>query len=273
MLSSLLLVSGSLAQSLKGCYKDDGSMNNLGSYTFQSQGYCSTTCKAQGFSVFGMASGDECLCGASLPADSVASSFCNQACTGYPGDTCGGNGYISVWLAGSGTVPNNIPKSGSNSKAAAIPSANPTMAPGSPTTPVAPSVIYVTTAVVQQGATVVQTVVASATRVTTATPSSTSATASSLGSISPGMAAGIAISVIVVFVVGIATFILLRRRRSEVRTYRRQFEETKIGSASATTKPIPSLDSRLEISAMRRNSSESLADNQDYSRKILRVVN
>ncbi len=88
VLSSLLLVSGSLAQSLKGCYKDDGSMNNLGSYTFQSQGYCSTTCKAQGFSVFGMAAGDECLCGASLPADSVANSFCNQACTGYPGDNC-----------------------------------------------------------------------------------------------------------------------------------------------------------------------------------------
>lgn len=54
--------------------------------------------------------------------------------------------------------------------------------------------------------------------------------------------------------------------------YKRHIEA---GGAGHTQSPSPSLvDNRLDTSlAIRRNSSESLADNQDYSRKILRVVN
>lgn len=83
------LASLAFAQTSRGCYKIDSSLSSLGSYAYQSTGYCLTQCSGSRSAVFALTAGDQCLCGNSLPAGgSVDSSNCNIACTGYPSDNC-----------------------------------------------------------------------------------------------------------------------------------------------------------------------------------------
>lgn len=95
------------------------------------------------------------------------------------------------------------------------------------------------------------------------------------GGISGGAIAGIVIGVIAALAIGaLAIFFYRRRKRADedvVGEYKRHIEPPSTGLIASHS---ASLDNRLDTSmAIRRNSSESLADNQDYSRKILRVVN
>lgn len=81
-------------QTSEGCYAADDSFTSLGSYQYQSEGYCDTQCKASNSAVFAMTAGDECLCGNSLPSGgTVSASLCNLTCSGYPEDIC----KSSIW--------------------------------------------------------------------------------------------------------------------------------------------------------------------------------
>ena len=74
----------------KGCFTSSAGMMDLGSYMYQSPGYCQQQCVDQNKPVMGTTMGSNCWCGDLLPASSnkVSDSECNSKCNGYDKDTC-----------------------------------------------------------------------------------------------------------------------------------------------------------------------------------------
>lgn len=89
VLASIVTMShgASAAATSEGCYVAD-TLTSLGTYQYQSEGYCAGQCTDQGYAVFGMSDGNVCACGNSLPTTKASSSMCDTACVGYPSDTC-----------------------------------------------------------------------------------------------------------------------------------------------------------------------------------------
>ncbi|ORY84428.1 hypothetical protein BCR37DRAFT_386586 [Protomyces lactucae-debilis] len=276
------------AQSSSSCYKLDSSLTDQGAYQYQSAGYCLGLCRDAGLAVYAMADGNHCYCGNSLPSTSADSANCNIACVGYPSDNCGGSGYFLVALTGTGTL------TGGGTLSGGISSVGGAAASRQPTTPVTQartsttvgSPVTITTAVVQ-GVTVVQTVTA---RPTAQPSSSSSSSASSQTSnssqkssgLSGGAIAGIIVGVLALLAaIGAGIFLWKRKQQRDESSlfsgqeYKRHIEPAAGGTLARQGNGGGSFaDTRLDTSlAMRRDSSESFADNQDYSRKILRVVN
>lgn len=92
----------------QGCYGSAGSLTSVGTYIYQSTGYCAVKCKNNGKAVMATTNGTECYCGDVLPAasDKVEDSKCTTPCVGYPMDTCGGAGFFSVATLFDGTTGN-----------------------------------------------------------------------------------------------------------------------------------------------------------------------
>ena len=73
--------------------------HSLGSYTYQSNGWCYDHCNTY---AFGIVQSDKCWCSNYAPAKTVdVSTFCNKTCPGYPTDLCGDKdagyfGYIPI---------------------------------------------------------------------------------------------------------------------------------------------------------------------------------
>lgn len=86
-----------------------------------------------------------------------------------------------------------------------------------------------------------------------------------------GIAAGVVVGVVVIAAAagGLWFFIRAKKRREVEEEYKRQ------AAINAFVKPgsteVSSFDTRLEPAIMRRMSDGSIADNQDYSRRILKV--
>ena len=98
----------------------------------------------------------------------------------------------------------------------------------------------------------------------TKTPSDTGKSSSG---VSGGAVAGIVIAVLIFIAIGAGAFIYIRRRRAD--EYQKQFEGT--NSGSNLHQPFGT-DQRLEPGMVQKRASVgSLADERDYSRKILRV--
>ena len=239
-------------------------------YTYQSKGYCAGQCSSSSY--LATSKGNECLCGNKTPANLVSDSNCNVQCTGYGQEMCGGNGYLSVYSLTGGGGDQVGGSSNSTSSASSAASSISTSSPSSTTA--APSVVYVTT-----GGVTVTSIAASP----TSTPSSSSSSGGSSSKISTGAIAGIVVGVIGAGALAGVGFFFYRRNK------RRAQEDG--GSTSIYGKSpgsghqrIPSTgipppqnpfkphDPRLEPEMMQqRYSTGSLADEQDYSRKILRV--
>ncbi|BFZ56331.1 Protein SLG1 [Savitreella phatthalungensis] len=299
MLRRLLLLgaaSSAAAQAVIGCYKTDSSFTDLGSYLYQSKGYCLEQCKAAGYSIAATSQGDHCLCSNSQPSGSaVSSSSCNLACSGYPSDNCGGDSYMYVFsTGGSATSAAQTSTTGTAKNGATTSTATPTAAA---------QTIIVTSQ--QQGTTIIKTVVASATATTSASRSSStqqssnSSKSSSGGGIGAGGIAGVIIGVIaaLAIIAGLVYVFWWRRRhddddddatgRVERGSGNPQMRSAFGAGSTFRTNPksaanqdnaplpaVPAFDQRLDHGMVgRRNSQESLADNFDYSRRILRVVN
>ena len=71
-----------------GCFSSSGSLDSLGSYTYQASGYCLEQCAGQ--AITALTGGDPCLCGAEAPslADKVDTAKCSTNCNGYPQEKC-----------------------------------------------------------------------------------------------------------------------------------------------------------------------------------------
>ncbi|KAH0542374.1 hypothetical protein FGG08_003219 [Glutinoglossum americanum] len=161
---------------------------------------------------------------------------------------CGGSDYWSVFLTGTQA---NVDSVDSSSSSSAAPSGSKSAGPS----------------VVTVGGLVGSTVVVTA-------PGGSGSGKASGGS-KAGIAAGVVVGIIVVgAIVGGAWFYLrARKRRALEEEYRRNATINSFIAKPGSTSSIS--DSRLEPSVMmqRRMSDGSIADNQDYSRRILKVTN
>jgi len=251
-LSTLFLFSLVTSQqiSLVGCYKYDDSFTSMGVYIFQSSGACTKNCSSGGYPLAGLSNGNICLCGSSYPSTDVSSSYCSMPCVGYDKEDCGADGYMTVWTTGLSNVQIGNSNGTSSSSTATTKST------------ASPTVVYITTG----GVTVTQ---------TRSSPTETSASSSggggTGGGIGAGGIAGIVVGILLVAAIGGGLFIFFRRRRlkNDPVLYPHSSATPFVGGGG-----MPQSDPRLEPQMMQRRISEgSLADEQDYSRKILRVVN
>ncbi|KAI1007117.1 hypothetical protein K3495_g1104 [Podosphaera aphanis] len=248
------------AVSSKGCFSSTTGLTLNGSQTFNSMGACSSVCLAIKAPVMAMQD-SECYCGSKLPptTSSVDDSKCSISCPGYPADTCGGSDAYSVYLTGiSAAVGNADPQPNSDPSQSSPTSAlksSPTIAPS-------PSVVTV------GGQTVVVTA-------NPEIPKSSSASSSGDKPNKAGIAAGIIVGMLIVAAI-IGGFILIARNR------KRRAIEAEHRQAAAVSSFIdggknmgPVSDTRLDptVMASRRMSDGSIADDQDYSRRILKVTN
>lgn len=255
----------------QGCYSSSAPLTFNDTYTYQSSGYCTSQCQGNGQNVAATTNGGDCWCGDEYPAlaDKVDQDKCSTPCQGYDTEMCGGDGFWSVYPSIDGSSVVNY---GGSSSSSSLSSSGTTQAPS--TTHAAATVI---TSAVSGGQTVLVTVAAPA-----ATGSSTSASKSGGGggSNTAGIAAGVVVGVVAAAAIAAGLFFFIRhkkgkdaesdfKQRTQVADFMRGANERKPPGTSYSGMS----DQRLDPEAGRRNSVGSLADNQDYSRRILRVAN
>lgn len=189
----------------------------------------------------------------------VDDKFCDTGCVSWKEDNCGSASgatpiYYAVW------------RSGLKSTVLNLDSVSSTAAPGSsPTTSSAASVVTV------KGQTVVVTASSSATGTVVSSSSSS-------GPSTAGIAAGVVVGVIAIAAIagGIWFYMRAKRRREVEEEYKRQAAVTAfVSGGKPRSSAGSSHDMRLDpvIMTQRRMSDGSIADNQDYSRRILKVTN
>ncbi|KAK4990806.1 Protein SLG1 [Elasticomyces elasticus] len=268
------------AMSYQGCYSSSEPLSDQGSFMYQTSGHCQPICVGLGNTVMGLSSGSDCWCGALLPpADSkVDNSKCNSPCNGYKDENCGGgNNYWSVYLTGlnKNPVPNYNPGSSASVTMAATtipPSSSTTASAHADSTTIAPSIVTS----VAPGQTIVVTLPAGGAAASTETASTKQK--SSGGPNVAGIVAGVIVGVLfIVLIAGGLFFFARHRRRKQAleESKSHQVQEFAASGKSPWTGQSRVNDSRLDPEAVmqRRASDGSIADNQDYSRRILQVTN
>ncbi|KAI9757028.1 MAG: hypothetical protein M4579_003597 [Chaenotheca gracillima] len=260
------------AMTYKGCFSSSDPLTSKGGYQFQTQGYCQTVCAPLGKAVMGLTSGDECWCGDKLPASSskVSDSECNQPCKGFNKNECGGSNKWTVYLTGTNNNVGSVGGGGDDDSSSIAPS--PTQKNGPSPKPTKAPVVSVITVGGQT-----QTVTQPNAQSTGADGASPSPSKKSSPASTAGIAAGVVVGVVLVgAAIGGAFFFLRRRKRRAIEDeYRRNAAANSLGNGGKPGSASSISDSRLEPSVMmqRRMSDGSMADNQDYSRRILKVTN
>ena len=231
-----------------GCYNDVGDLKNEGSNTFQTSGSCQAICANAGYAVMATEQGSFCYCGSALPPEEYETNnaSCNSPCNGYGQDMCGGIGAWTVYLVG---LTGDLVSTQTVSSSTTSTSSTSSSTSNASSTTTQPAVVT------KPGHTVV------------VTASSTPAPSSGSGS-KVGIAVGVVVGVIALAgIIGGIIIYFKQRRRREIE------EEHRRNAASSTYKPEPKNDSRLDAGAInaRRTSIGSIADEGDFSRRILQV--
>ncbi|KAH0401446.1 hypothetical protein KCU89_g4153, partial [Aureobasidium melanogenum] len=272
-----------------GCFSGSAGLEDNGTFNYQSKGHCQETCIGVGATVMAMTDGNDCWCGSTLPAKSSLQSDdskCSTSCVGYPDDMCGGDGYWSVYYTttdtdigyyGGGSSSSSSSSSSAAKSSASSSSSSSSSAPSSmitsttSTTPTAAKATVITS--VAPGTTVIITQVPTS----TGTSSADSEKSHKGGSNTAGIAAGVVVGIVVVAALfGAAFFFWRRKQRRETETGHQQLNDYSSSAQKPMAfRPAPGPDSRIDPDAMasRRMSDGSIADNEDYSRRILKVTN
>ncbi|RGP59920.1 cell wall integrity and stress response component 1 [Fusarium longipes] len=240
----------------QGCWKSIGNMTEIYSGTSTTSGYCWNECKKK-YSVLAL-QGSTCYCGQLYPeeGDQVDDDKCDWECPGWPFEACGAlKKYYSVFNTGKELAPDNYVEEKSTTSAAAS------------STDAAAS-----------------TATGGDSSAATQTDAAASSEAASDDDKKDGpnvaaIAAGVVVGVVLVAAIGGgAIFFVRRRRNAEIEEEHRR--NAAVNAFINGSKPpgssgsISMTDSRLDpVMAHRRLSDGSIADNQDYSRRILRVTN
>ncbi|EDN08814.1 WSC domain-containing protein [Histoplasma capsulatum] len=230
----------------KGCYKSSDPLVDDGEYTWQSVGHCQQICVKSQKPVMAV-SGFNCFCGDQLPreSDETTSDKCDTPCGGWPDDNCGGNNAYHVLLTGF-MQEKNVPVLGGKSSTG---SSSNTQTSSSSNNNGGPTVVV--TATGQPGK----------------------------GPNKAGIAAGVVVGIVALGAIigGGFFFMKYKKRKAVEEEYRRN---ATISSFVSGGKPLSSQqsslsDSRLDQAMMshRRQSNGSIADDQDFSRRILKVTN
>lgn len=250
---AIALPRGLNAMTLEGCFHSNQGLKFNATWTWQTSGWCQPKCVGMNQAVLATTNGSDCWCGNVLPPASskVADSFCNKNCTGFGQEMCGGDGYYSVWNDGLSAHVDSFGGPASTSTAApssTAPSAN------------RPSTVTI------GGQTVV----------VTAPPGSNKSGGS--GPNKGAIAGGVVVGILAVAAIagGLFFFMRNRKRRELEEEHRRNAAINSIMTANkgAGSGSSSFSDTRLDpIMAQRRMSDGSIADNEDYSRRILKVTN
>jgi len=233
-----------------GCYTSLGDMVLNVTDNFNTQGSCNIACRGMGKSV-GASQQKKCYCGDDYPPLNTLTNdaACGEPCPGYGPDACGGlntytvyNTGLNVQVADSANVTTSSTTVGSDADATSTQAA---------------------------------VVTVSGTVLVTQTP----AASSSSGSNTVGIAVGVVVGILAVAGISGAGFFFMRRRRNaEIEDEHRRNAAVNAfisgGKPPSSSGGLSISDQRLDpVMAQRRMSSGSIADDQDYSRRILRVTN
>ncbi|EHK23446.1 uncharacterized protein TRIVIDRAFT_74082 [Trichoderma virens Gv29-8] len=249
----------------QGCWSSKGNMTQATDVksTTVSSGACNLYCSNNHFPVSGL-QGDECFCGFAYPPEDtqVDTDKCTFPCPAYPQEACGAlghPGFFSIYNTGVNINPPNYePPSSSSSSSSS--SSTSTTSSGSEKSSSASS---------PSGP---------ASQSAEATPTDAPPSSGKKTNVA-GIAAGTVVGVVVLGgLIGAALFTMRRRRNAEIEEeHRRNAAVNAFINGSkppSTSGSISMTDSRLDpIMAHRRLSDGSIADNEDYSRRILRVTN
>ncbi len=248
--------------------------------TYQSSKTCQVDCASQGYNYFALKNGADCYCGDSNAdsGDKVSSTNCNVGCLGYNQEMCGGqNAYnfyeVDIAVSSKGSASSTTLSSSTSSLSTSSTTSTtdlPGATSGSDSTPRPNSS-------------------ASSTTNSSSSSSSNSPSASASGDkkndsgVSKGAIVGIVVGV-VLGLLAIVSLVLLafwyRKRNHDDNSLqggnRNPFVDgdDKFGGSDLYT-PYMNNDDRLnpKMLGTRRLSQGTLADEADYSRKILRVAN
>ncbi|KAL8738900.1 MAG: hypothetical protein Q9181_000352 [Wetmoreana brouardii] len=247
--------SGLKTTTYKGCFSSADGFKDQGDYTWQSPGWCQQQCVDSKKPVMGLAGGSNCWCGGGPNAWTVF-------LTGLNNNVGSAQDPSSDSDSDSDFKPTPKPATSATPPAPATTSTTPIPAAKSKSTgAVAAPVVQPDSTNKKQPATLVSTVVVTGPTKTQAAPASGKSQEPSKGPNTAGIAAGV--------VVG-------RKRRAAEQEYQSNNINPFEPEASRPPPSSSSMsDSRLEPSVMmqRRQSDGSIADNQDYSRRILKVTN
>ncbi|EGD84772.1 hypothetical protein H112_08488 [Trichophyton rubrum D6] len=246
--SSLSCVEAKLDESLKGCYKGSGSLKDMGPTKYQSTGACRDLCTQSQNAVFALHDTDRCSCGDKYPPESLKAASTDKTCVlvncpGFDKDKCGGKNSFAVYLTGLVDDPatEGGADDGDATKTSSTP--QPTSSEGG-------------------GHTII------------ITPSSKPAPS---GPNKAGIAAGVVVGVVAIGAIigGVIFFLKYRKRQKVVDEYRRNQTINNFVAGGKPSYSQSSADSRLDpsMTSQRRQSNGSIADDQDFSRRVLKVTN
>lgn len=234
----------------QGCYSAAPNMTDAKlDSQYLSSGSCNGACVGKKYLVSALTP-QSCYCGNTYPPEDMKIDLakCNYPCNGFGQEACGGiKDAYSVFNLGIDLSPDTYVDPSSSSASATSTKAS-----------------------------------SSTTAATTATPTQTpgketSTPEKSSGPNTAAIAAGVVVGVVVAAaIIGGIVFFMRRKRNAEIEEEHRR--NAAVNAFISGSKPpsssggISITDSRLDpVMAHRRLSDGSIADNQDYSRKILRV--
>jgi len=240
------------AQTSQGCFKSSGDLKLVnGTVEWNSIGGCAKEiCLPAGYAVGATTMREQCWCGNKYPpkSDLVDDKKCNADCTGYPFEACGGEDTFSVYNTGKTLVvkfagdPEKTNKDGASSTSSSGPAQTTVTLPG--------ATVTLASEVDEQ-------------------PSG--------GKNVAGIVAGTVVGIVVLAAALGGGYLYMRRRRNreiEEEHRRNAAVSAFIGKPPGSSGGMSMTDSRMDpVLAHRRMSDGSIADNQDYSRRILRVTN
>ncbi|KAH6847650.1 hypothetical protein B0I37DRAFT_354369 [Chaetomium sp. MPI-CAGE-AT-0009] len=237
---------------IQGCFKSSGKLKFQKVIEWNTIGSCGNDlCRAEGFKVGGTTGGNQCWCGDKYPPkeDLVDAKNCDVGCTGFGEHACGGIDFWTIYHTG---VTLSVKYEDPPPKSTTSDSPKATETESRP----------------QQ------------TIIVTESPTSQpdSGNSGSSGPNVAGIAAGVVVGVVVIAALLGGAFLYMRRKRNaeiEEEHRRNAAVNAFIGKPPRSSGGTSSMtDSRMDpVMAHRRMSDGSIADNQDYSRRILRVTN
>ncbi|KAK6199046.1 hypothetical protein LQW54_010174 [Pestalotiopsis sp. IQ-011] len=273
--------------------------------------YCSSllTSSDNANSAFAIVQNKNCWCSDYVPGTTVDTSECNTNCPGYPSDTCGGDGlygYIGLSKEPAGTSGAETTTAAASTTTTQT-STDDAATTTDPTTTAASSTFVST--ITQGGSVILQTVTVmpSGAGVSSAASSDTGVSTSQKG-LSTGAAVGTAVGVLgfIGLIVAAGFFFWLRRKRREqedgsMLQHQNSFRGSSAGMMSSTPRTemasvwndeaqsvgrrssrLMPHDPRMDPYAANiygrfdnksRESINTLRDDQDYSRRVLRTTN
>ncbi|KAI0205967.1 hypothetical protein F4808DRAFT_186842 [Astrocystis sublimbata] len=239
------------SDTVAGCFSSLGDMKLDSTDEFNAQGYCAPRCRKKHLPV-GATYAHACYCGTKMPNHEslVKDSKCNEPCPGYDPQACGG---LNVWTVYNTGVQFNVEEADPD--------------PTSSTTSAAPT----------------STSQSSTSDTPTAPAQSDEGDKSSKNDgtdhkMVVGIAVGVVVGILVVAAVGVGAFLYFRRKRgAEMEEEKRRNDAVNAfisgGKPPRSSGGVSIADSRMDPVMNRRMSDGSIADNHDYSRRILRVTN